>query len=64
MKYDFRKTGIKLLLFAIIFLILMSKLNVTLNIRLFFGTFSIGVAIFLIFFGKFNPDEDDEEEEM
>ena len=52
MKYDFRKTGIKLLLFAIVFLFFLSK---------FFGTFSIGVAIFLMFFGKFNPDEDEEE---
>jgi len=61
MKYDFRKTGIKLLLFAIVFLFFLSKLNISLNIRLFFGTFSIGVAIFLMFFGKFNPDEDEEE---
>ncbi len=62
MKYNFRKTGIIFLLISIVFLFFLSKIDVSLNIRLFLGSFSIGTSIFLIFFGNFNPDEDDDEE--
>jgi len=61
MKYNFRKTGISFLLISIVFLFFLSKLGISLNIRLFLGSFSIGTSIFLIFFGNFNPDEDEEE---
>ena len=63
MKYNFRKTGINFLLISIVFLFFLSKIGVSLNIRLFLGSFAIGTSIFLIFFGEFNPDEDENEEE-
>lgn len=60
MKYDFRKMGIKLFLISVLVLILLSKLSVSLNIRLFLGTFFIGSSLFFIIYGKFDElGEDD-----
>jgi|GEM_PF-1955933 len=67
MRYDFRKLGIKILIFAVLFLILLNQFSVSINIKLFLGTLLIGSSVFLIFFGQFNPvdydhnDSDDTE---
>jgi hypothetical protein len=65
MKYDFRKTGIKIFIISVAVLILLKQVDISLNIRLFIGTFFIGIAIFFIIFGKFNSldnNNDDDEE--
>ena len=63
MKYDFRKMGIKLFLISVLVLILLSRFSVSLNIRLFLGTFFIGSSLFFIIYGKFNElGEDDSED--
>jgi hypothetical protein len=59
MRYDFRKLGIKILIFSIMFLVFLNQLTVSINIKLFFGTLLIGTSIFLIFFGQFNPADHD-----
>ncbi|MGM0379199.1 MAG: hypothetical protein ACQEQE_05585 [Bacillota bacterium] len=59
MRYNFKKFGIKLLIMVILILVLLKYMNVSLNIRLFLGTFGIGSSLFLIFFSKFDPPEDD-----
>jgi|LGOV01.1.fsa_nt_gb uncharacterized membrane protein len=66
MRYDFRKTGIKLFLISVLVLVLLSKFNVSLNIRLFLGTFFIGSSLFFIIYGKFTElgeDENDGDED-
>jgi uncharacterized membrane protein len=62
MKYDFRKNGIKLFIISIVVLILLKQVDISLNIRLFIGTFFIGTALFFIIFGKFNSLDDDDDE--
>ncbi len=63
MKYDFRKNGIKLFIISIVVLILLKQVDISLNIRLFIGTFFIGTALFFIIFGKFNSLDDDDDDE-
>lgn len=60
MRYDFRKLGIKILIFAVLFLILLNQFPVSINIKLFLGTLLIGSSVFLIFFGQFNPVDYDQ----
>ncbi|HKL41469.1 MAG TPA: hypothetical protein VJ962_02625 [Clostridia bacterium] len=59
MRYDFRKLGIKILIFSVLFLVLLNQLPVSINIKLFLGTLLIGSSVFLIFFGQFNPADHD-----
>ena len=59
MRYDFRKLGIKILVFSILFLILLNQFPASINIKLFLGTLLIGSSVFLIFFGQFNPADHD-----
>jgi len=59
MRYDFRKLGIKILVFSILFLVLLNQFPVSINIKLFLGTLLIGSSVFLIFFGQFNPADHD-----
>jgi hypothetical protein len=62
MRYDFRKLGIKILIFSILFLVLLNQFPVSINIKLFLGTLLLGSSIFLIFFGQFNPADHDNNE--
>lgn len=59
MRYDFRKLGIKILIFSVLFLVLLNQFPVNINIKLFLGTLLLGSSIFLIFFGQFNPADHD-----
>lgn len=59
MRYDFRKLGIKILIFSILFLVVLNQFSVSINIKLFLGTLLIGSSVFLIFFGQFNPADHD-----
>lgn len=59
MRYDFRKLGIKILIFSVLFLILLNQFPVSINVKLFLGTLLLGSSIFLIFFGQFNPADHD-----
>jgi len=61
MQYDFRKLGIKIFVISVLLIILLNlvPLEISINIKLFFGTLLFGSSIFLIFFGQFNPADHD-----
>ena len=51
---NYRKTGIKMVLFGILSIFLLPYLPISSYIRMAFTTFIIGSGIFLIFFGSFD----------
>lgn len=61
MRYNFRKLGVKIFIFSVLFMILLNQLplNISINIKLFFATLLFGSSIFLMFFGQFNPADHD-----
>lgn len=63
MRYDFRKLGLKIFILAVAVLLLMNQFPISINIKLFLSTLMFGSALFLIFFGQFEPPEDMDEEE-
>jgi len=51
---NYRKTGIKLVLFGILAIFLLPYFPISTYIRMAITTFMIGSGIFLIFFGSFD----------